>query len=70
MTATRCIAILALTKAVFGLYGCDEEQIVLDFYVKDLARKCGTDFVFPSFSILAKYWQDPSRMSTIVSILC
>lgn len=50
-----------MTKSVFNLIG-DPSDIftVMKLYEESLAGVVGDGYVHPSFSMLAKYWQDPS----------
>ncbi|KAJ3270411.1 hypothetical protein HK104_004935 [Borealophlyctis nickersoniae] len=60
LTATRLLSIMALTRAVLSMKGLEEQAIIiLTHHGVELPTLIGKDYAFPSFSFLAKYWQDP-----------
>jgi hypothetical protein len=66
MTAGRLLKILALARAVLSMDPSETGQklnkdmdTVLEHYGSVLPRTIGQAYMMPSFSYLAKYWQDP-----------
>ncbi|KAJ3078094.1 hypothetical protein HK102_004739, partial [Quaeritorhiza haematococci] len=60
LTGSRLLNIMALTRSVLYMKGLEEEVItLLTHYGAMLPGVVGKSFCFPSFSLLAKYWQDP-----------
>ncbi|RKO93465.1 hypothetical protein BDK51DRAFT_29812, partial [Blyttiomyces helicus] len=60
MTAARLLSIMALTKTAMSSHGREERSAeILAFYGTSLPSAVGRSYAFPSFSFLAKYWQDP-----------
>lgn len=61
MTAVRSIAVITMIKSVFTLIGdLNDVPIIVKLYEESLADIVGVGFMHSSFSMLAKYWQDPS----------
>ncbi|KAJ3022996.1 hypothetical protein HKX48_004619 [Thoreauomyces humboldtii] len=60
VTAARLLSIMALARAVLTVRGFEDELAALSkFYGASLPSVIGRHYAFPSFSFLAKYWQDP-----------
>ncbi|KAJ3307604.1 hypothetical protein HDU76_004502, partial [Blyttiomyces sp. JEL0837] len=59
LTASRLVQILALSKSVLGTPGLEEGlSALIAFYSITLPSILKQDYLHPSFSFLAKYWQD------------
>ncbi|KAI8919270.1 hypothetical protein DFJ77DRAFT_427879 [Powellomyces hirtus] len=60
VSAARLLNIFALARAIFVARGLEEELgLLITFYGGSLPSIIGRHYAFPSFSYLAKYWQDP-----------
>ncbi|KAI8801576.1 hypothetical protein BJ742DRAFT_684998 [Cladochytrium replicatum] len=60
LTASRLLKILSLSRAVLSMTGLEEEaSTIITHYGAMLPNHIGPAMKMPSFSYLAKYWQDP-----------
>ncbi|KAI8824039.1 uncharacterized protein EV422DRAFT_564745 [Fimicolochytrium jonesii] len=60
ISAARLLNTMATFRALLTSRGLEEEWVALmAFYGDSLPATVGNQYAFPSFSFLAKYWQDP-----------
>ncbi|KND01153.1 uncharacterized protein SPPG_04244 [Spizellomyces punctatus DAOM BR117] len=60
VTAARLLNLLALTRPALSARGLEDQlSTIVTHYGTTLPSIVGRQFAFPSFSFLAKYWQDP-----------
>ncbi|KAI9204248.1 uncharacterized protein BJ171DRAFT_506741 [Polychytrium aggregatum] len=60
ISASRLLMILSLVRTVLSMKGLEEDAIaVITYYGATLPHSIGSRFKFPSFSYLARFWQDP-----------
>ena len=69
-SAYRMIILVSLTRSVLSLKGLEAHAVqLMTFYGALLPMIVGESFEYPSFSVLARFWQDSIGIVELYSIL-